>query len=345
MPLKACNRLSVVAICKNEIHNLIPFLKSAGLVADEFVIADTGSTDGTLEMLHRLDFKEKGRGSLKLRRFEWCQDFAAARNFALSHATGDWVLYLDLDDRLERNAPDIIEALKNGPRKDLAFAFEVASLSGEDGVYVRSMQIRMFPRLPGIRWERPVHEIIQPSLAAAGIGIEPVPPCKILHLGYEDRRMQSMKAKRNSEILEKMEPKDFLCFHELGDAYMQLGAFDLAAINFRRARDLSAFEEQTRRVSERIICALMFMGARVEAQKEVCRLPDTCPEHLFWQGEIFYLEKRYNEAAPLYADLLDCPADLTFMASYLDAYKSTAERRLKEMEVKYAEKGSAGGEA
>lgn len=345
MPLTAKNRLSVVAICKNEFNNLVPFLQSAGLVADEFVIADTGSTDGTLEMLHRLGFKEKGRGSLKLRRFEWCDDFAAARNFALSHATGDWVLYLDLDDRLERHAPDIIEALKNGPRRDLAFGFEVASLSGEDGVYIRTMQIRMFPRLPGIRWERPVHEIIQPSLARAGIDIEPVPPCKILHLGYEDKRLQAMKARRNAQILEKMKPKDFLCLHELGDAYMQMGAFDLAAINFRRARDLAAFDEQIRRVTERVVCALMLMGAREEAQKEVLSLPEGCPERLFWQGEIFYLEKRYNEADPLYVELLGCPADLTFMASYLDAYKSTAERRLKEMEAKYAEKGSAGGEA
>jgi glycosyltransferase involved in cell wall biosynthesis len=344
MKLKS-SRLSVVAICKNERENLVPFLRSAGQVADEIVIVDTGSTDGTVEMLHRLDFREKGSGrGLKLRRFEWCNDFAAARNFALSHATGDWVLWLDLDDRLEVSAPDFILPLVQYPRRDKAFAFQTRSLTGEEGVFMPHMHLRMFPRLPGLRWEGKVHENLEPSLRAAGIEVEPVPPCIILHLGYQDAKAVQAKAFRNAKILEADKLETYLKFYYLGDAYLQLSAHDLAVINFQRAAAHAEHEGQRHKAKERLTVAHLMTGNLQAAKDVALSLPDGTPERQFLEGETAYLEKRYNEAKPLYEAVLAHNPDLSLgtMASYVEAYQKIARRRLGQMEGKHAEKGSPG---
>ena len=59
---------------------------------DELIVVDTGSSDDTCEIA-----KSKGA---KIARFEWVSDFAAARNFAESLATGDYILWIDADEEL-----------------------------------------------------------------------------------------------------------------------------------------------------------------------------------------------------------------------------------------------------
>ncbi len=64
--------LSLCMIVKNEGKNLERCLKSAKPYVDEIVIVDTGSQDNTLEIAAQY--------GAKLDYFEWCDDFAAARN-------------------------------------------------------------------------------------------------------------------------------------------------------------------------------------------------------------------------------------------------------------------------
>jgi len=89
-PGKHQNRLSVCLIVKNEEKFLDQCLKSIRALADQIIIVDTGSTDRTLEIARCYD--------AEIHAFAWCDDFAAARNAALEHATGDWVLVLDADE-------------------------------------------------------------------------------------------------------------------------------------------------------------------------------------------------------------------------------------------------------
>ena len=62
-------------------------------IADEVVITDTGSTDGTIALAEQL--------GARVTRFEWCDDFAAARNACAAAARGEWVLWIDGDERLK----------------------------------------------------------------------------------------------------------------------------------------------------------------------------------------------------------------------------------------------------
>ena len=85
-------RLSVCMIVKNEERFLGQCLASVKGLADELIIIDTGSTDRTVEIA-----REHGA---QVGHFEWCNDFAAARNASIAPATGDWILFLDADEEL-----------------------------------------------------------------------------------------------------------------------------------------------------------------------------------------------------------------------------------------------------
>jgi hypothetical protein len=81
--------VSAVLIVKNEEAVLEECLASVAW-ADEIVVYDTGSTDGTVEIARRYtDLVVEGY---------WDQDFGGARNRALAYATGDWVLSVDADE-------------------------------------------------------------------------------------------------------------------------------------------------------------------------------------------------------------------------------------------------------
>src|SRR3954447_18097990 len=96
---------SVVSLCmivRNEAHQLADCLSPIAHLFDEIVIVDTGSEDETPAVARRF--------TSNVHRFEWCDDFAAARNESLRHACGDWIFWLDADDRL---SPDNVHRLTN----------------------------------------------------------------------------------------------------------------------------------------------------------------------------------------------------------------------------------------
>lgn len=97
------NRPSIALACifKNEINNVDEFLKSVEGCFDVIHITDTGSTDGTIELLKKYEAEENpAKTPIVLHHFDWCDDFAKARNFSFSHVETDYVLWNDADDRL-----------------------------------------------------------------------------------------------------------------------------------------------------------------------------------------------------------------------------------------------------
>lgn len=107
-------KLSVAMIVKNEEECLGKCLRSVR-DADEIVIIDTGSTDRTAAVVRSANMPQvrfiEGE-------YTWNDDFAEARNFAMSQCTGDWCLIIDADDRLEHDAIfDIREAIESAGDK------------------------------------------------------------------------------------------------------------------------------------------------------------------------------------------------------------------------------------
>ena len=93
--------LSVIMIVKDEAGCLPQCLESVRGIADELVIADTGSTDDTVAIARRF--------GAKVFHIPWEDDFASARNRTIAAASGDWLLHMDADELLDPEVPEIIE--------------------------------------------------------------------------------------------------------------------------------------------------------------------------------------------------------------------------------------------
>lgn len=83
--------LTLLVTCKNERANIGPCIESAAAIADEILVADSGSTDGTLEYV-----RERGDCRIIEREYITAGDF---KNWAIPQATHAWLLVLDADER------------------------------------------------------------------------------------------------------------------------------------------------------------------------------------------------------------------------------------------------------
>src|SRR3954469_24717480 len=85
------SKLTVIIPCKNERDNIVACVASARQVADEVLVADSGSTDGTLEMARELGCR------IIEREYGTSGDF---KNWAIPQAAHEWVFILDADERI-----------------------------------------------------------------------------------------------------------------------------------------------------------------------------------------------------------------------------------------------------
>lgn len=215
-------KITLSMIARNEAEFLEGCLQSVQGVVDEIVLVDTGSTDATPQIAERY--------GAKVIQTEWQNDFAAARNIALQHATGDWILVLDADERL---TPESKQAILNAVRHPQFVGYYLEILNEiREGDYFAHRLVRLFRRLPSARWEGAVHEQIIPSLVADKRRIATV-AAQILHLGYRKEVMHNRdKAQRNIEILERElqhDPDNLFHKFNLANTYFTMGDYTQAA--------------------------------------------------------------------------------------------------------------------
>ena len=84
--------------------------------------------------------------SSKLLEFPWADDFSAARNFALAHLSGDWVLWLDASEQVDRESADAIRQQLDSRPQPRAYALLVQVPAGPGQVDGEEIsQIRLWP--------------------------------------------------------------------------------------------------------------------------------------------------------------------------------------------------------
>jgi glycosyltransferase involved in cell wall biosynthesis len=122
--------LALSMIVRDAERDLAACLESARGAVDEIVIADTGSTDKTIELARSL--------GARVFSIPWENDFARARNLSLAEVTADWVLSMDADERLDPAAPRRLPSLLAN-RKAAAYQVPIRN-------YVLSLNERIWDR-------------------------------------------------------------------------------------------------------------------------------------------------------------------------------------------------------
>lgn len=220
-------RLSVVMIVRDEYNNIDEMVPSLGF-ADEIIIVDTGSADKS--DLWLTGFTMACYWGRKIHQFDfpWVDDFAAARNFAKSKATGDYILWLDADDRISPESAALIRAGMDNPsermlRKTCYFDLKLENtVNGQPGETL--FQPRIFPNLEPIQWEGRVHESLIPSFRRMALDRIPAADIKIVHTGYDTYDLRIAKANRNMDILRTM-PDTPQKYWDMGNCYAMAEQF------------------------------------------------------------------------------------------------------------------------
>jgi glycosyltransferase involved in cell wall biosynthesis len=129
-------------------------------------------------------------------------DFSAARNFALKHSTGDWVLYLDADERLtESSAAEVNQIIES--RESTAIQCFVDCIDSHNNKASVIKYTRLFRNNPDLKFSGRVHEQIINSLESLSYTTKNS-NIKILHLGYDIPKSELIeKANRNLKLLLK----------------------------------------------------------------------------------------------------------------------------------------------
>lgn len=147
--------ISLCMIVRNEEDTLARCLDSVKGIPDEIVIIDTGSTDRTKEIARQYT-------DLVID-FAWIDDFSAARNFAFSNATMDYILWLDADDVLDSADRGKFLELKKTLDSDHAVVNMPYLLSFDQfgKVNFSLRRNRLVKRSNNFRWIGAVHEYLE----------------------------------------------------------------------------------------------------------------------------------------------------------------------------------------
>ncbi len=216
-------RLSFCAIVKNECHNLPRCLASVQPYVDEIVIVDTGSKDGTPEVAMQY--------GAKVSHFTWCNDFAAARNYAVAQASGDWILTLDADEELVVESQDFRDQLTLQP--DVLIYLLPLTEADNQANLTPLQAARVFRNMPTqLMYEGYFHEqLMYQQRFPQRNQVSSLKSLKVLHYGYaEDLRLQKHR-NRNLPLLEHIRQEQGLSLrllHNLATMYEDTGQADKA---------------------------------------------------------------------------------------------------------------------
>ncbi|HVM91826.1 MAG TPA: glycosyltransferase [Terriglobales bacterium] len=243
-------------IAKNEAANIAPCLTSVKNIVSQIVIADTGSTDDTIAIA-------RGLGATVIE-FAWTNHFGDARNAALRAMTTDWILSLDADEELDRNAVQAIPALIRKPNvagyilpvRNYTLAKEIRagssvgqandlrhSRAAAAGSYFVYEKCRLFRRHSDIHFTGRIHEQVELTIRAAKLKLRPAALC-IHNFGLIERgEDMGRKLAYYRDLLRlraEEEPGDFRGWTYLGR--MEYDSFNNrteALRNFQRALELN----------------------------------------------------------------------------------------------------------
>ncbi len=277
------SKVSLCIIAKNEESNIAACLDSAAGLCHEVIILDTGSTDRTREIA-------RDRGA-KVYDFPWIDHFAAARNACLEHATGDWIFWLDADDRIdEDNREKLRRLFASLPAGNVAYSMKCRCLPDPLTRTATTVDhIRLFRNHPRIRWRYRVHEQILGAVRESG-GEVLWADVVIQHTGYTDTALRRHKLARDLRLLEMErhdQPHDPFTLFNLGASYAELGRYEEALPLLQESLNRSHPRDSIVRKLYALIANCHLHRGRIDEALRVClQGQGVCPD----DEELLFLE-------------------------------------------------------
>lgn len=291
-------KLSLCMIVKEEERNLRDCILSVKPVVDEVVVVDTGSADKTKEIAGEL--------GARVYDFPWRDDFGAARNESIRHATGDYILWLDADDRVDESEVEKIKRLKRRfPfRKNEAYYFVVNSQSPIDGETL-FYQIRIFPKVDGVKFEGKIHEQVVYNLQRLGLRLVNT-DIHVRHSGYRDLTTIQEKSERNLRILRKeleRDPENVLLHFYTSRTLAGMGRQDEAVFHMRKITEDERIRKNERQffmdaslLLGKYYVELKLFDEAISIFKNLCTAYEEKGLVHFCLGESLFLVKDYKGA-------------------------------------------------
>jgi glycosyltransferase involved in cell wall biosynthesis len=177
------NNLTIIIISRNDSDVIGDAIASSKKLTKNIIVIDSNNDDKTINICQK-----HGVRVVK----NVFKNFSDQRNFGISHATTDWVLYIDSDERLTDSfCYEVSKVIKNYDFNSPIVAFRIRRKTfyyGKDWNFVDSVE-RLFFRKKFIRWEGIVHETPKVDGEISEIH------SSILH--YTHRNLSQMVAKTN----------------------------------------------------------------------------------------------------------------------------------------------------
>lgn len=297
-------RLSLCMIVRDNSRTLSACLESIRPWVDEIVVVDTGSHDETPQIASSF--------GARLFYFPWCDDFSAARNESLIHATGQWLFWMDSDDTISQENGAKLRALADRSTNEspLAYIMQVycpgpQGVQGEDVTVVD--HVKMFRNHPEIRFEGRIHEQVLPAIRRLGGRIEWT-DIHVVHSGVE-HTLEARRRKQDRDLrilgLELADhPEHTFHLFNLGMTYADMEEHERAVDALRRSlASAESQESHVRKVYALLVGCLTRLEKYQEA-REVCdqglSLFPKDSELNFRCGIVAQQQKRFDDAIQAY---------------------------------------------
>jgi len=289
-------RISACVITKNEAANIGKWLANARSYANQIIVVDTGSEDNTCALAE----------GAEIFHIKWQDDFAAARNEALSHVREDWVAFLDADEYFAQPAKvrGLLAEIEAYHPEVEAVRVMISNIDPDDGGREISSfcNIRLFRNKPELRYQGRVHENIVHAIKQEPVCLE-APNLQVVHTGYASGKMEA-KAIRNLALLQKdiaQKGEQPQHYRYLADCYYALGEYKQAEVYALQAITSPWQGKGTK--GDMYYLAWLCMRALSEPRAEQLRFAAAAVQKMpqvpdFWAvlGLLNYEEEHYTEA-------------------------------------------------
>ncbi|MBQ9504763.1 MAG: glycosyltransferase family 2 protein [Lachnospiraceae bacterium] len=285
--------ISLCMIVKDEEKVLARCLDSIKSIMDEIVIVDTGSSDRTKKIAAKY--------TDKIYDFEWDDDFAAARNFAFSKCTCDYIYSADADEVIDEENLMAFAHLKEAmlPEVEIVQMWYTNQLMYNTTYnYDEELRPKLYKRLRTFVWEDPLHESVRlnPVIFDSDIKIKHLPTSEHQDRDFAIFQKIIERDKGLSKKLKKMYARE-LFVAGTDEDFIEAGKYFSAGLDSDQDPELIMIDSAVVAKAARLLDSTELM---MRAVSRALASDDTPSEVAFELGEYYRTKRDYKEAVMWY---------------------------------------------